>query len=172
MGNENQKKRSQGLFDFLRAKGKLWLLVGGVVAGVFLLLVGGGVGTERKSTDTSDTEALIYEDAEDLAAYEKRLESELGAMCESVAGVGQAEVMVTLGSGCRVVYVTDENGEIATTGTGSAQRAVYRTLQPPTVVGVGVVCKGGDNPHVQRALTDLISTTLGITTNRVFVTGK
>ena len=93
-------------------------------------------------------------------------------MCESVAGVGQAEVMVTLGSGCRVVYVTDENGEIATTGTGSAHRAVYRTLQPPTVVGVGVVCKGGDNPHVQRALTDLISTTLGITTNRVFVTGK
>lgn len=172
MGNENQKKRSQGLIDFLRARGKLWLLVGGVIVGVLLLLVGGGIGTEDSNASTSESETVTQEDAEDLAAYQKRLESELEALCESVAGVGQADVMVTLGSGCRVVYVTDGDGEVTTTGTGSAQRALYRTLQPPTVVGVGVVCKGGDNAHVQRALTDLISTTLGITTNRVFVTGK
>lgn len=172
MGSETQKKHAQGLFDFLRAKGKLWLLVGGVIAGVFLLLVGGGIGTESKSTSEGEGEFTIQENAEDLAAYQKRLEGELEAVCESVAGVGKVDVMVTLGSGCRVIYVTDENGEVATTGTGSAQRAVYRTLQPPTVVGVGIVCKGGDNPHVQRVLTDLVSTTLGITTNRVFVAGK
>lgn len=172
MGSEMQKKRSQSLFDFLRARGKLWLLVGGVIAGVFLLLVGSGIGTQSKSATTSESESEIQEDAADLAAYEEKLENELEALCESVAGTGKVDVMVTLGSGCRVVYVTDEKGEIATTGTGSAQRAVYRTLQPPTVVGVGIVCKGGDNPHVQRALVDLVSTTLGITTNRVFVTGK
>ena len=172
MGSENQKKRPQGLFDFLRAKGKLWLLVGGVIVGAFLLLVGSGVGTQSKDTDALAEETALCENAEDLATYQKQLEHELEALCESVAGVSQADVMVTLGSGCRVVYVTDENGEIATTGTGSTQRAIYRTVQPPTVVGVGVVCKGGDNAHVQQALTDLISTTLGITTNRVFVTGK
>ena len=171
MGNEAQKKRSRGLLEFLRARGKLWLLLGGVIAGVLLLLLGSGVGTESTVTG-SESESGLYEDAEDLAAYQEKLEGELEALCESVAGVGQAQVMVTLGSGCRVVYVTDENGELETTGTGSAQRAVYRTLQPPTVIGVGVVCKGGDNAHVQRALTDLLSTTLGITTNRVFVTGK
>ena len=172
MGSEIQKKRSQGVIDFLRARGKLWLLVGGVIAGVFLLLVGSGIGTENKSTSTNESEAVMHEDAEDLVAYQKRLETELEVLCESVTGVGKVDVMVTLGSGCRVVYVTDENGEVATTGTGNAQRALYRTLQPPTVVGVGVVCKGGDKAHVQRAVTDLISTTLGITTNRVFVTGK
>ena len=171
MGHEAQRKRSQGILDFLRAKGKLWLLLGGVIAGALLLLLGSGVGTEG-GTVAIEGESELRENAEDLAAYQKRLEGELEVLCESVAGVGQAEVMVSLGSGCRVVYVTDENGELETTGTGSAQRAVYRTLQPPTVIGVGVVCKGGDNPHVQRALTDLLSTTLGITTNRVFVTGK
>ena len=172
MGHEDRKKRSEGLFDFLRARGKLWLLVGGVIAGVFLLLVGSGIGTQGENTKTNENEVITQENAEDLSAYQKRLEGELEVMCESVAGVGKVDVMVTLGSGCRVVYVTDEKGEVATTGTGSAQKAIYRTLQPPTVVGVGVVCKGGDNPHVQRALTDLISTTLGITTNRVFVAGK
>jgi hypothetical protein len=146
--------------------------VGGVVAGVFLLLVGSGIGTEGKVAESIQSDAVMQEDGTDLAAYQKKLEEELAAMCEAVAGVGNADVMVTLGSGCRVVYVTDENGKVATTGTGSAQRAVYRTLQPPTVVGVGVVCKGGDNPHVQRALTELVSTTLGITANRVFVAGK
>jgi hypothetical protein len=137
-----------------------------------LLLVGNGIGTEAKPSGAAESETVVQEDGEDLAAYQKALEEELAALCEAVAGVGKVDVMVTLGSGCRVVYVTDGSGKIATTGTGSAQRAVYRTLQPPTVVGVGVVCKGGDNPHVQRALTDLVSTTLGITTNRVFVAGK
>ena len=171
MGNENQKKRSQGLLDYLRAKSKLWLLFGGVILGVFLLLIGSGAQESGQEASAVDQEA-IYEDAADLVAYQKSLESELEAMCESVAGVSQVDVMVTLGSGCRIVYVTDEDGEVVTTGTGSARKPVYRTLQPPTVTGVGIVCKGGGNAHVQRALIDLISTTLGITTNRVFVTGK
>ncbi len=164
------KKRGRGLLDYVRAKGKLWLLVGGVVAGVFLLLMGNGFG-ERTAT-TATAEKSTYENAADLAAYEKALEDELEALCESVAGVSQADVMVTLGSGCRVIYATDEKGEVETTGSGSAQQPVYRTVQPPTVEGVGVVCKGGDNPHLQRILTDLISTTLSITSNRVCITGK
>ena len=159
MGSENQKKRSKGVLDYLRAKSKLWLLFGGVIAGVFLLLIGSSAQEGAQKANTVDQEA-VYEDAADLDAYQERLESELELMCESVAGVSQADVMVTLGSGCRIVYVTDEDGEVVTTGTGSARKPVYRTLQPPTVVGVGVVCKGGGNAHVQRALTDLISTTL------------
>lgn len=165
-----QEKRGRGLFDYVRAKGKLWLLVGGVIAGVLLLLLGNGFG--ESSETSAETEKSTLEDAADLAAYQKNLESELEAICESVAGVSQADVMVTLGSGCRVIYATNEKGEVETTGTGSAQQPVYRTVQPPIVEGVGVVCKGGDNPHIQSTLTDLISTALGITSNRVCITGK
>ncbi len=166
-----QEKRGRGLFDYVRAKGKLWLLVGGVIAGVLLLLLGNGFG-EQSGSGAAVTEKATLEDAADLAAYQKELEGELEAICESVAGVSQADVMVTLGSGCRVIYATDEKGEVETTGTGSAQQPVYRTVQPPTVEGVGVVCKGGNDPRVQQTLTDLISTALGITSNRVCVTGK
>lgn len=166
-----QEKRGRGLIDYIRARGKLWLLVGGVIAGVLLLLMGNGFGEQSAKNDTAEKKST-HESAADLAAYEKALESELEAICESVAGVSQADVMVTLGSGCRVIYATDENGEVETTGTGSAQQPVYRTVQPPTVEGVGVVCKGGENPHLQKVLTDLISTTLGITSNRVFIAGK
>ena len=89
-----------------------------------------------------------------------------------MAGVSHVEVAVTLGSGTRVAYATNEKGELETVGSGSAQKPVYRTVEPPLVAGVGVVRRGGNDPHVQSALTELLSTTLGIPANRVFVTGK
>ena len=170
MDGRKMKKRGSGAWEYVRSKGKLWILVGGVIVGVLLLLVGGGLGGTEASAETTASD--VVEGAAELAAYQKTLEAQIEAMCESVAGVSQAEVMVTLGSGCRVIYATDDKGEIEKTGTGSAQRPVYRTVQPPAVEGVGVVCKGGNDPRLQHALTDLISTTLGITSNRVCVVGK
>ena len=164
------KKRPLGLLDYLKGRGKLWLLVGGVVAGVLLLLLGSGFG-ESKGAASAEEPAVI-EDTAALEAYRTKLEGELESLCESVAGVGQAQVMVTLGSGHRVVYVTDEKGQVATTGNGSNESAIYRTLQPPTVEGVGIVCRGGKSAAVQHTLTELISTTLGIPSNRVYITGK
>ena len=167
---ERMKRKGRGLWDFLRHRGKLWLLIGGALLGVMLLILGGA--DAKESETTSETEVVTQADAADLMEYQKVLESQLEALCNAVAGVSKAEVAITLGSGYRMVYVTDSDGKLATTGAGSSEQAVYRTLQPPTVVGVGIVCKEGDDAHVQMQLTELISTTLGITTNRVCITGK
>ena len=170
MGEREKKTKRRGIPAFLRSKGRLWLLAGGVILGVLLLLMGGGVSTEGKQTDAVQQEKT--ETAQDLANYQKALESELEGLCEAVAGVGQADVMVTLGSSCRVIYTTEADGEVVVVGSGNSQKPLSRTLQPPTVVGVGVVCKGGQNAAVQHTLTELISTTLGIPSNRVYITGK
>lgn len=164
-----EKKRSKGFLDFLRHKGRAWLIVVGALAGVFLLVLGSNVGSGEEK---AETQACEQETLDDLLAYQKTLEGELAALCDAVAGVSHVEVAVTLGSGTRVVYATDGQGEIETVGSGSAQKAVYRTVEPPLVAGVGIVCRGGDNPHVQNALMELVSTTLGIPSNKVFVTGK
>ena len=171
MDTRNGKKRGSGILEYARAKGKLWILVCGVIVGVLLLLVGGGIG-EATESSAEAVSSDAAEGAAELSAYQKALEARIEAMCESVAGVSQADVMVTLGSGCRVIYATDDKGEIEKTGTGSAQRPVYRTVQPPAVEGVGVVCKGGDDPRLQCALIELISTAIGIASNRVCVVGK
>ena len=91
---------------------------------------------------------------------------------EAVSQVSGAEVMVTLESGYRVVYASDGKGEPATVGSGNKQQALQQTLRPPAVAGVAVVCHGGKDPDVRRALVELISTALGISSNRVFVAGK
>ena len=157
----------------VRGRLAAWLAVGkrrGLILGLcfglgvlFLLFGGGG---EAEGTAQSEGEGMSFAE---LCAYQAELEREVEALCESVAGVSQAQVMVTLGAGARICYATDERGDVVTVGSGSAARALYRTVEPPTVQGVGVVCHGGEDPAVVQRLVELLSTTLGISAARVSV---
>ena len=169
MAEQERRRRSRSVLDFFRDRGKLWLPIVGVVLGALLLLLGSGYG---KSEQTKPSEETFAESADELRAYRTALEKEVAAICDAVKGVSHVEVMVTLECGYRVIYTADGNGDPVKVGSGSNQKALYRTLQPPTVSGVVVVCHGGDSPTLQRTLNDLISTALGISANRVCVAGK
>lgn len=164
-----QKKNPYlGLWGFLKERGRLLILLGGLLVGIVLIVLGGRIGEKSENSDTSNG----GEDLSALQAYETTLEKELEAICESVAGVGHAQVMVHLEGGTQIKFATDKDGKTVTVGTGSAQSALQSSLLSPTVAGVGVVCRGGNDPGVQKKLVELVSTTLGISANRVFVTGK
>ena len=165
---EQKKKSPTGLLGFLGARGRLWLLLGGVLAGIFLIVAGGMLGTQESTGSAS----LYEEDLEQLLAYEKELEKEIASLCAEVSGVGQVEVMLHLQGGTRVLYATDEKGKPASVGSGSAEQPLHSTVLMPEIAGVAVVCRGGNSPHIQKTLTDLVSTALGIPTSRVAVTGK
>lgn len=166
MGEE--KKKSHGFFSFLKTKGRLSLLFGGAVLGILLLLFG-GMGEEKAADGESDA---ITPRAAELMAYEERLEKEIAALCEAVAGVGDTAVMITFEGGYSVAYTKNAEGEIVSVGSGSSEEALFDTVVPPSVSGVGIVCRGGESAAVRETLTELVSTTLGIPTNRVYVTGK
>ena len=165
---EQKKKAPAGLLGFFGAKGRIWLLLGGVLAGIFLIVVGGMFDT----VDGGKSNATYQENLEELVAYETQLEKEIAKLCNEVSGVGQVEVMLHLQGGTRVLYATDGKGKPASVGSGSAEEALHSTVLLPEIAGVAIVCRGGDSPHVQRTLTDLVSTALGIPTSRVAVTGK
>ena len=164
---EQKKKSPSGLMGFLGARGRIWLLIGGVLCGIFLLLLGSSMQQKEITASTDHTE-----DVAALQEYEKTLEKEIAALCDEVAGVGQCEVMVHLQGGTRVVYATDEKGKPMAVGSGSSEQALQSALLSPEIAGVAVVCRGGDSPTVQHTLTELISTALGIPTNRVSIAGK
>lgn len=165
---EQKKKAPTGLIGFLGARGRMWLLLGGVLAGIFLIVAGGMLGTGEKSRSAT----LYEEDLEQLLAYEERLEKEIKSLCSQAAGVGQVEVMLHLQGGTRVLYATDEKGKPASIGSGSAEQALHSSILMPEVAGVAIVCRGGNSPSIQKTLTDLISTALGIPASRVAITGK
>lgn len=149
---------------------RIWLLAGGVLLGVLLLLLGSSTGKSEGTSAAGQDE--MGNGMAALAQYKIGLERQIETLCESVSGVSSVEVMVTLERGYRVIYTTDGSGNPATTGNGSSESALYESILPPLVDGVGIVCHGGESPAVQRQLTELVSTALGIPSNRVFITGK
>jgi stage III sporulation protein AG len=152
----------------LQAKGRFWILLGGALAGILLILLGGTLdNTQEEIAQAPQNESLT-----ELQAYSDALEKEVASLCDAVRGVSQVEVLLRLESGTRTVYATDENGKPSTVGSGSSQNALHATHLPPQIAGVGIVCRGGEDPRVQKKLTELISTALGISANRVFITGK
>ena len=163
-----QRKKPTGLWAFLQAKGRFWILLGGALAGVLLMILGGTLG----SVQEEEASNIQNESLTELQAYSDALEKEVAALCDAVRGVSHVEVLLRLESGTRTLYATDENGKPSTVGSGSSQSALHTTHLPPQIAGVGIVCRGGDDPSVQKKLTDLISTALGISANRVFITGK
>lgn len=77
---------------------------------------------------------------------ESELEAKIKSLCEQVDGVSEVTVAVSL---------TDTSAE-ATAGN---------------IAGVGIVCRGGEDPLISARLTSLISAACGIRSNRIYVTG-
>lgn len=139
------------------------LLLAAMLLGL-ALLIGRGESRTASTPTPDELDVLLF--------YKVTLEKEITSLCESVSGVSSAEVVVTLeeGSTRRIAYGSD--GKAVIVGSGSSAAAEVLSVSPPRVAGVGVVCRGGGDPHVQRELTDLISTALGISAHRVYVSGK
>ncbi len=162
------EKHARGFFTFLTGRAKLWVVVLIGALGILLLLFG--------ITDTSKvgnaTEDSLGIRVDELHSYQTSLEKEIEVLCESVVGVSDCTVMVTLSRGYTVAYSRDGGGDPATVGNGSSEEALFDSLSPPAVAGVGIVCRGGRDAQVQGLLIELVSTALGISSARVFVTGK
>lgn len=150
---------------------RILIIVGCALLGIFLLLYGGGAFHTEAS---QKTEAAAYSVAEDeLIRYQEHLESRIRVLCESVAGVGDVRVFVTLSSGYQSVYATEETEsgeEYVILGSGSSATALLLGRESPKISGIGIVCSGGANATVKRELTSLLCTTFCIPSNRVYVT--
>ena len=162
---QTQSRKKQGLLQG-KSKKQLLILLAGLVLGILLLLVGNGAFEKKSETPQKETARAEQEN------YRTDLEKRVEALCEAVKGVSAAKAMVSLSSGYTTVYESDANGSPATVGSGNTEAALPQTVRPPSVIGVGVVCKGGDDPQIQQQLTELLSTALGIPSNRVCIVGK
>lgn len=168
------KNRIDGKLFF--EKNSKWLLIiAGVIAGIMLLLYGGGrLGGE------SSAERMNTSEHSDLAEYTERLEESIRRLCSNVPGVSDVTVAVTLGSGFEYVYAVDikskTDGAVErkyiTVGSGSGQTPVYITEKLPSVAGIGIVCRGGSNPVIQQKLIALIIAAYNIGSNKIYITGS
>ena len=124
---------------FFASLGKHRFIMAALVAvGAALIIV--GVVTTHPSDDDSRTE------------YERALEERVERLCLSVAGVDEANVLVTVDS-----------------APNESATRYYTTETSPSVRGVALVVTRGDDPAIRQTLTELVASSLGIPTSRVSV---
>ena len=150
---------------------RLILVVGGAVIGIFLLLLGGGMGDSEKAKETDTPQEMSAQ--EELEAYQSYLEARVKTLCESVKGVENVTVAVTLNGNFEEIYATefiDGNEEYVIVGSGSNASALHVSRTAPEIAGIGVVCSGGGNTDIRQELLSLLSATFRVPANRIYIT--
>lgn len=149
--------------------------------------------TASASADVGENYAA-YVGYGDYNEYTARLEARLTEMISAVDGAGETKVMITLECGTEYVYASQQKTTSAMSensdSSGKTSRDEKRTGEEnvilvdgdrgeeplilkeitPTVAGVVVVCSGADDVNVRQRITDIVTTALGTSSNRVCVT--
>lgn len=141
----------------------------GAAAGLLLLLWGSFGGVRSESASLSDTA--------EIEAYCAYLESQAVKLCESVMGVSNVTVTLTLEGGFEQIYATDrtvtgntQSLEHVKLGSGSGAQLCAVSVSAPKVVGIGVTCRGGGNERVRAELTELLCAAFGVGANKIYIT--
>ncbi|MBO4354019.1 MAG: hypothetical protein J5860_03655 [Clostridia bacterium] len=149
-----------------KGKKKTWLLVALGVIGVLLVIIG-SVGTTKEKNSPS-----VAENSSD-EAYIAELENKIYNVIAKITGDSGAVVVITCDGGTERVYVSNgsDDVEYVTVRTDGNYSLVLKRTVYPSVVGVSVACKGGDDPSLQKKLIGVISTALGVSSNRICIVG-
>lgn len=141
----------------------------GAAAGLLILLWGSLGGAQSASAPSSDTA--------EIEAYCSYLESQAVRLCESVKGVSNVTVTLTLEGGFEQIYATDktvtgntQSLEHVKLGNGSSAQLCAVSVSAPKVTGIGVTCLGGGNERVRAELTELLCAAFGVGANKIYIT--
>ncbi len=112
--------------------------------------------------DVTQTEVEAQE------AYRTALEEQTKTLLQQIDGVGALSVMITLAHSFETVYQTqgsqtveeaaeETQHQIVEEVVLSDEEALVRTNNAPKVLGVAVVCQGGDHAVVQKRIVDTLT---------------
>ena len=123
----------------------------------------------------------VQENAAVPTSAEPSVQEELEQILESIYGVGDVQVMLTVSQGEKTMYQTDvvsgitENSQdtdtdtvIVSDGEGGEQGLVQQKLSP-VYQGAIILCQGADSPSVRLAITQAVSKVTGLPTDRIAV---
>ena len=168
---------SENIIITQNRKNKLFLPIMLAIIGIALLLVGNIM--SKNDTENSDEQNSCDLSSLDASEFASETERRVEEICASVNGVGSVHAVVTLGGGYRAIYAVDSQAsnssyknQTVLTGNGASEKPLLIGYQNPEIVGIGVVCSGGDNAQVRADIVSLISAAFNISTNKIYVAGR
>jgi len=154
---DQRKKKNSILWG-----GKKLLLILIAAGGVVLLLISGFLkGNETKNEEYTD-----------VGFYTQYLEGRICEIIESIDGVDEAVVFLTLDCSSEYVYRDDGASDFLILSGGDGEEAVKLCEIYPRVRGIAVVCTGGELSRIKESVTELLSAALGLPYNKIKVAGS
>lgn len=134
-----------GIVKYIKENKRIILIAAFALLGIFLVIASSALaGGEEKTMEKSD---------ESLEEYKERLEREIESLCSDVSGVGRCRVFITFERGAQNSY----------------KGSTVTETKPPKVLGVTVICNGGESDTVKRELSEMICALFDIGYNRVAI---
>lgn len=136
-----------------------------IAAGALLLLLG------ARGTSVAKDQSAEPDAADELEKYSEYLENKTRQLCESVYGVSDVSVLVSLEGGFETVYAKADGGYVVL-GSGSNAHLAQVQIKAPSIAGIGISCRGGEDEAVRTELISLISAAFGIGTNKIHISAS
>lgn len=173
----------QNLIDKMRQDKKLMIvLLIGLVGTVMLIFIGSD--SENNSSNEQNAEIQTTSAVSSTSDIEKMLEEKLTSIISQVKGAGKVSAVVTVGSSGEYVYAENikkendsdsmsEDSEIVIyESQNGADSGLVISIKSPDIIGVAIVCEGGESSVVKAEITELVTSLFGIGSDRVYVGSK
>ena len=105
--------------------------------------------------------------------YSKELEGRIEALILEKESIENEKVLISLENKGETVYAQNEKGEsfeYVIYNDSDGEKGLKLEEINPKVRGVAVVCTNGDNIKVKEKIVSILSSVLGLPTNRITVT--
>lgn len=171
----------QELIEKIKNDKKLLIIILIGLAGAVMLVFSG---TGETSADAEIQETTTISAMCTTTDIETLLEEKLVSIISQVKGAGKTSVVVTVNSSGEYVYAentknkTDDNSSshdseiVIYESQNGVDSGLVLSIRSPDILGVAVVCEGGESSVVKAEITKLITSLFGIGSDRVYVGSK
>ncbi len=112
--------------------------------------------------------------SDDVRYYTSMLEEQVEELILQMSEIERVSVLITLENSGETVYAKNQSSgssEYVLFSSDDGESGLKLAEINPVVRGVAVVCNNGDDIRVKEKITSLLASALGISTNRITVTG-
>ncbi len=150
------------------SKIKAVLIIVCFIIGAAMILLGSG--------ESDDNKIKSDKKGNDEITYSEIIENKLESFLKTVDGIESVKAFVTVDGGKELEYagIGKSDGytsDYLTINNGNGEEAAVIREIYPGIRGVAITCTGGGNANIKNEITSLISAALGISTNKIMVTG-
>ena len=160
------------IFPALKIKNGKAFLALGIAAGL-LMIIFSSFGDGAREPPAAKASQDKSPDITAALEYTRELELRLEEIISAIAGVSEVKVLLTAEGAGEFIFaqrITDsENIIVFAKDRDRNEIPVIITESLPRIKGAAVVCKGGGSAAIKQDIISLVSATLGIPTNKIFV---